>query len=291
MRVSIDRKTDVFSKNNTPVLSCKVGDIVTFETIECYDGTIGTDLVRRIEKHNIRNPSAGPVYIEGVNKGDILCAEIISLKTANFGYVGCNFGRGLFTELEGETTYKKYDVVDGCVDVEGKKIPIKPMIGVIGVAPEGEGIPTLLPGDHGGNMDCSIINEGAKVYLPVKVDGALFGVGDVHIIMGDGEVFGYGIESCATIDVKFSVIRGKEIKAPVVYENGLVHLVISEKTLDEATKRAVLTMHSMLVEAGYNDTDAGRILTLDSNLTICQAVSALKTVRISLDSYYFKNKR
>ena len=69
------------------------------------------------------------------------------------------------------------------------------MLGVIGVAPaEGE-IPNSTPGGHGGNMDCTLITRGASLYLTVGVEGALFGCGDMHAVMGDGEVVICGAET------------------------------------------------------------------------------------------------
>ncbi|MFU0790065.1 MAG: Acetamidase [Virgibacillus proomii] len=63
---------------------------------------------------------------------------------------------------------------------EKLKLPIKPMIGVIGTAPRNEEVPTGTPKDHGGNMDCKRICKGATLYLPVNVDGALLAMGDAH---------------------------------------------------------------------------------------------------------------
>jgi amidase len=58
------------------------------------------------------------------------------------------------------------------------RIPKRPMIGVIGVAPESGAVPNGTPGPHGGNMDCTLITAGNSVYFTVGVDGALFGAGD-----------------------------------------------------------------------------------------------------------------
>ena len=53
------------------------------------------------------------------------------------------------------------------------KVPLNPMIGVIGVAPEGEPVSCGTPGAHGGNMDTKLIAEGATLYFPVFAEGAL----------------------------------------------------------------------------------------------------------------------
>ena len=68
-------------------------------------------------------------------------------------------------------------------------IPLNKMMGVIGVAPENEPISCGTPGSHGGNMDTTLIAEGATLYLPVFHQGAL-GLGDMHAAMGDGEILG-----------------------------------------------------------------------------------------------------
>ncbi len=91
------------------------------------------------------------------------------------------------------------------VSVEGMELifsdktrfPAKPMVGVIGTAPEGEGVRTGLPGSHGGNMDNTEAKEGSKIHLPVLVPGVLLLIGDVHASMGDGEISNLGLERYA----------------------------------------------------------------------------------------------
>jgi amidase len=57
------------------------------------------------------------------------------------------------------------------------RVPLNPMVGVIGVAPAGEAISCGTPDSHGGNMDCKMITAGSTLWLPVNVPGALFGLG------------------------------------------------------------------------------------------------------------------
>src|SRR5206468_6911073 len=54
-----------------------------------------------------------------------------------------------------------------------------------------------------GNMDFNEIVEGATVYLPASVPGALLYVGDGHAIQGDGELNGNALET--SMDVEFTV--------------------------------------------------------------------------------------
>ena len=94
------------------------------------------------------------------------------------------------------------------------KFPVRPMIGVIGTAPAGEGIATAFPGPHGGNMDNRYVTTGATVHLPVAVPGALLGLGDVHASMGDGEISMVAVEIAAEVTVRVDLARGAAVPRP-----------------------------------------------------------------------------
>ena len=67
-------------------------------------------------------------------------------------------------------------------------VPIKPFLGVVGLAHEAAGeFSTIPPYETGGNIDTKHIVQGSTLYLPVKVKGALFSCGDGHAAQGDGE--------------------------------------------------------------------------------------------------------
>ena len=66
----------------------------------------------------------------------------------------------------------------------------------------------------GGNLDTRQLGPGTTLYLPVEVDGALFGVGDTHAAQGDGEVCGTAIEGAMTVTLRLSVRRDLEVDTP-----------------------------------------------------------------------------
>jgi Acetamidase/Formamidase family. len=103
---------------------------------------------------------------------------------------------------------KVVEINDGKVIFNEKlSFPVKPMIGVIGVAPKEGEINCGTPGPHGGNMDTTLIGEGTKLYLPVFVDGALFALGDLHAVMGDGEIGVSGVEVSGAVTVGLRVLK------------------------------------------------------------------------------------
>ena len=79
------------------------------------------------------------------------------------------------------------------------RVPIRPHFGLLAVAPKESGfIDSVPPGYFGGNLDNWRAGQGARLFLPVAVDGALFSVGDPHASQGDGEVCGTAIECSLT---------------------------------------------------------------------------------------------
>jgi acetamidase/formamidase/AraC-like DNA-binding protein len=79
------------------------------------------------------------------------------------------------------------------------RVPIRPHFGVMAVAPRESGmIDSIPPSYFGGNVDNWRAGKGAKLFLPVSAEGALFSVGDPHASQGDSEVCGTAIECSLT---------------------------------------------------------------------------------------------
>jgi len=53
-------------------------------------------------------------------------------------------------------------------------------------------------------MDISDLSEGVELYLPIKVKGALYSIGDPHAAQGDGEVCGTAIETPMSVRAKIA---------------------------------------------------------------------------------------
>lgn len=73
----------------------------------------------------------------------------------------------------------------------------------------GEAARTIPGRENGGNCDIKNLTVGAKVYLPVFVEGANLSFGDIHFSQGDGEVsFCGAIEMAGYVVLKTDIIRG-----------------------------------------------------------------------------------
>lgn len=141
----------------------------------------------------------------------------------------------------------------------------------------------MTPMNHGGNMDCTRIEAGCSLYLPVNAPGALLAMGDLHAIMGDGEVGNCGVEIGGRVTMRVHVLKGLALEYPMIRNSQKWITVAYGETLDEAGDKAVLQMFSFLTEhAGADPVDAGMYLDMLGDLAVCQIVNPMKTMRLEL---------
>ncbi|RKU36270.1 acetamidase, partial [Candidatus Poribacteria bacterium] len=214
--ITRDRIVYSFSREHRPVQEADPGDKICFETYDARTGTILSETDLLDQPHPIGlNPATGPLFVCGAEPGDILCVEIQDIQLASQGFIGIKAGTGNLGHLAENYVTKIIRIEGNTAHFDDRiRFPIRPMVGVIGTAPAGEAVPTLYPGPHGGNMDHQDATVGSRVYLPVFVEGALFGLGDVHAAMGDGEISMLGVEICAEVTVGVELIKGESIARP-----------------------------------------------------------------------------
>jgi amidase len=227
------------------------------------------------------NPATGPVYIRGAQPGDVLAVEIEDVKVADQGAMVAIPGEGALGDVITEAETRIFRMEKGQAIFNDKvRLPIKPMIGVIGVAPQGEPVPNGTPDAHGGNMDCTLIGAGCTVYLPVNTEGALLGMGDMHSVMGDGEIVVCGLETPGEVVFSTRVLKEAKLPTPFLETGDLVATVHSALTIDEATDGAIHRMAQFLTEmVGMDVNEAGMIMSIAGELKFCQVVDPMKTVR------------
>ncbi len=66
------------------------------------------------------------------------------------------------------------------------------------------------------HMDVDSVRQGSVVIVPVKVDGAGIYAGDVHAMIGDGEVAVHTTDIGARLVVRVDVIKGLELDGPLL---------------------------------------------------------------------------
>jgi acetamidase/formamidase len=66
------------------------------------------------------------------------------------------------------------------------------------------------------HMDVDSVRQESVLIVPVKVDGAGIYAGDVHAMIGDGEVAVHATDIAARIVVRVQVIRGLALDGPIL---------------------------------------------------------------------------
>lgn len=226
-----------FDKKNPPQLRIKAGECVKIITKDCFSNQVDDNHRLTDINWNQINPATGPIFVEGAEAGDILKVSIDSITVADQGVCAVGPGFGLIPLPE--MTQKIIPIRDQQLHFSDEIIlPLNPMIGVIGVAPKEEPISTGTPAEHGGNMDTKLIKEGATLYLPIFVEGALFALGDLHAAMGDGEIGGSGVEVAGEVIVTIDLIKEQKLTHPVVENEESFAFLVSRKTIDDALTEA-----------------------------------------------------
>jgi amidase len=286
-----DRVFFAFSPDLQPTVHIQQGEEFIMETHDCFEGQLRSeaDLVESLAWEHV-NPATGPVYILDARPGDILRVDLLEINLAEKATMVTIPGEGVLGDVITEMETSLLDLRGGKVVFKNKvEIPIQPMVGVIGVAPAKGSIPNGTPGDHGGNMDCTLIGDRASVYFKVGVDGALFGCGDLHAVMGDGEIVVCGAEIGGKVRLKAQVVPLVGLPTPFIETDTLVATVSSAKTADEAGVAATHAMARFLTDfARIPLNDAGMLMSLVGSLKFCQVVDPEKTVRFEFPKAILK---
>ena len=274
-RISRDDVIWAFGPDLVPVLEVEPGDVVTFETNDCFTGQIQSeeDLVTSIDFTRV-NSATGPVAVRGAEPGDSLVAEILDVRPGPRGFATLIPGIGQLIEHVRAPLTQVFDVEGGTIRMNERiSFPLRPMVGVIGVATAGERIGNGWAGEHGGNLDNHLHGPGAKVYLPVRQPGGMFAVGDMHASMGDGEVCFTGVEIAGEVTIRFDVLKGKQGTWPVteLADRWVAHGTAGPDFM-EALDRAVEEAARLLVdEWGFTLEEAFIFLSVACDANICQA--------------------
>lgn len=267
-----------FHKDLTPIAECEDGDMVCFETMDCYCGQIRTENDLSSSFHGHANPATGPLYVKGAEPGDALVVEILKVSVAEQGVCTTS---GSCVRNWGNTEFrtKVIPIKDDYAYFNDVRWPICPMIGVMGTAPSEGDVSTGDSFRNGGNMDSPIITEGVTVYFPVQVPGALLAMGDIHATMGEGEVSGTGIEISGKITVRVHVVKHAELNWPVTETEDAWFVNTNGRTADEAIRRGYFELQRLIVKAyGWDETDANMYISLQGLTAANQACLGEHTI-------------
>lgn len=272
-------KVYVFDRALPPKLRVSPGEKFIVETEDASSGYLREEGQSPLNRPFIdetwppsANPVAGPIFIEGVRRGDLLAIKIEDILIADDQSFTFSARRGPvhdsykwsqaaepWTHILPHERGKSGTMRDGKVRFNQKiSWPVSPFIGTIAVAPEREVITSILgQGVGGGNIDCRDIRPGNIFYVNSQNEGGLLFLGDVHASQGDTEFSGVAAETRAEVTVSVEVIPGKRIPYPRIETPASLIALYNSRPLEHAVTRAMFILMEWLVEEyGMTQRDA-----------------------------------
>jgi amidase len=280
-----------YSAAHPPAVVVAPGETIVVETTSAFgefplgpgDDLSGLDVARC-------DPLTGPIAIEGALPGDVLEVHIDAIEVEGLGAQGVIPGIGILDWPRLPLEF--HPIEDGeIVFPGGIRIATRPNLGCLGVAPSGDPVPSVLPGDHGGNMDTRFVCAGSVVEFPVFHPGALLFMGDCHQLQGDGELCGVAPETDAVVTLRCTVRRPPmPINRPRIRTAERLMFIGSAETLEQAGALATADLVAALVaEKGMTEDLAYLLVTMKADFEVCQVVNGLRTARVSIDRQFYED--
>ena len=232
----------------------------------------------------------GPIFVEGALPGDTLVVHLIKIApNRSTARQGSRFQQ--FAVLPAYNLAAKYDQrFDGEYQLDNAtgiatlthptdalkdfKVTMKPMLGCISVAPPGfEAFGGTHLGPYGGNLDYNGVVSGTTMYFPVFHPGALFGFGDGHAAMGDGEVTQTGLETSMAVDFSVEVIKGYQTQQVREEDNDFIISFGVAGSMQEALKAATAQLATWIKhDYGLSDSEVALFLGAEMQYNVTELV-------------------
>ncbi len=273
--VPANKTTVSFRPDAEPVLHVRPGEVVRFETspepIERLFAA-GAGWTELVDVRAI-NAVTGPVFIEGVMPGDAVSIKVLAIEPRDWGWNAAIPGFGLLDGLLPEPMLERLPIRDGEVIVsERVRLPLRPMIGCLGLAPAEGATSTLSPAmPWAGNYDLTQIAPGATVLFPAQVPGGLFSLGDLHAAMGEHEATFVAIECAGSATVRLDVRPGMALETPRIETADRIFVVGLSPCGDYSAARlqAARLLYELLTrEAELTPREAYAIISARGELTL-----------------------
>lgn len=288
--IRADLTTFAFSPDSEPVLRVKPGETVKFETSPAPSERLLAAGDRWTEALDIRaiNAVTGPVYIDGAEPGDAVSAEILDVVPGPWGWNAFIPQFGLLGEHEIPAVVRRIPIENGRIIISGKlTLPVKPMIGCLGLAPaSGESSTLKPPFPWGGNYDLVQVKPGNTILFPVQVSGGLFSLGDLHAAMGRAEATSVSIECPGTATVRLGVRKALKLETPRIESPNRFYTIGLRGECDFEGSRVQAThlmFEYLTLERGLSASDAYVICSAAVDLEYGGPAAAVTLASVPLD--------
>lgn len=274
-----------YSSEILPALAVRPGEEFTLETRSIL-GPGQNFLPKSYEDLVI--PVTGPVAIKGVHAGDTLRVDVLGIEIANRGAMVTLTDYGAFPGVG--PGGRVIQIRKGSAEfAPGFKVPVRPMVGKIGVAVPGAAPVSSTVGDFGGNMDNKLLREGCSIFLVAQVDEGLIYAGDLHACQADGESALTALEVAGAITLRVSVVPKLPTHLPVVVTPKTTLVIGSGMSLEEAISEALLGMAAFLCQKhSWPLETAAMALSLTGEVGVCQLVNPRVSAKVTINNSYLR---
>lgn len=291
-----------FSRDLPPVLTIDPGDTARFRTLPGGWALEPRRSTRHDESPRVFAPRdpvlddghalCGPVAIRGAEPGMTLAVRIDAIEVGTWGTTSIGGWQSDVNDRLGVSaepgTFLLWTLDPATLtgqDQHGHRLPLRPFMGVMGVAPGEPGVhSTVPPRPTGGNIDCKELVVGSTLYLPIAAPGALFSTGDGHALQGDGEVSTTAIECpMERVDLTFDLRPDLHLTTPRAHTPAGWLTFGFHADLDEAMFIALDAMLDLMGELhGLDRHTALGLASLVVDLRITQIVNGVRGVHAVL---------
>ena len=279
LKLGSEKHIHFFDPDMPPAIRIQPNTRITVDALDALEGRAFNGS-RKFEIEDV-NPATGPIFVEGAEPGDVLAVRILTIRPVGVGYAGAGGKGGALGDRIPERLMRRFDANPEIRFSDRITLEAHPSIGVIGVAPPEGRYSTMDAGDYGGNLDCNLVCKGATVHLPVAVEGGLLALGDVHAVMGDGEVGGQGIETAAEVELEIGVMKDWPIRRPLIETDEVWATVAAASDFETAAWTAVQDMVFFIAtQTGMEDAEAFLLVSLAGQVRVCQIVTPMPTARV-----------
>ncbi len=231
------------------------------------------------------NASTGCIAVAGARAGQVAVVHVLGIELHEYGFTRVGTRSPVLPQLGPDDGWaearKVVRIRGGFVEwSERLKIPAAPMIGYLGAARPHEVLSNAHNGPFGGNFDVPEITTGARVHLPVLVDGLNLHVGDVHAVQGDGEIDGAGgIETAGVLTLKIELAdRPKRFGSPRIETDEWIAATGFARPAEAAFRAALSDLIAWMVDDfGFTTTSAHMLLAQVLEARVTQFVNPLFT--------------
>ncbi len=290
-RVHVDRSIGCFAYDpaTPPRARIEPGDEVSIETRDPRSGALLVGPADTFQPYppppgGRSNALTGPLEVAGARPGDVLAVSLRAIDLEPVGYMAAkDLG---FVVPPGSIDAAAIGVVavgPDAVHWRGRRLPLRPMVGCLGVAhPDRPGSGQV--GAFGGNFDHIVIGAGCTVYLPVFEPGALLYVGDVHAAMGDGELSCGGVEIAARVDLRVEVVPGAALTGPRLDTGDRIATTGWGRDFADARRMCVADMLDLMTAGlGIGSAEAFMLISIAGDLRVGQACGNMEmTLRLEM---------